>query len=98
MKKVLGRMRRRVFVGLLLTAVTLPVTMTMAQTPNTRPFLASVFGDDMVLQRNVPVPVWGWTKPGEKVTVVVAGKGGVEDTREKWITAIFVRSERIPPG
>jgi len=31
--------------------------------------LASVFGDSMVLQRELPVPVWGWADPGEKVTV-----------------------------
>ncbi|QDU96032.1 sialate O-acetylesterase [Lignipirellula cremea] len=31
--------------------------------------LASVFGDSMVLQRELPVPVWGWAEPGEKVTV-----------------------------
>ncbi len=30
---------------------------------------ASPFGDHMVLQRNVKVPVWGMAEPGEKVTV-----------------------------
>lgn len=46
--------------------------------------LASVFGDHMVLQRDVPVPVWGWADPGSKVTVefaallatATAGPGG----------------------
>jgi sialate O-acetylesterase len=27
------------------------------------------FGDNMVLQRDRPIPIWGWAKPGEKVTV-----------------------------
>ena len=27
--------------------------------------LASIFGDSMVLQREMPVPVWGWAEPGE---------------------------------
>lgn len=31
--------------------------------------LASPFSDSMVLQRDLPVPVWGWADPGEKVTV-----------------------------
>ncbi|MEO8497835.1 MAG: sialate O-acetylesterase [Planctomycetota bacterium] len=31
--------------------------------------LASVFSDHMVLQRNLPVPVWGTAKPGDTVTV-----------------------------
>ena len=33
----------------------------------------NVFGDHMVLQRELPVPVWGWADPGEKVTVTFAG-------------------------
>jgi len=33
--------------------------------------LASVFGDHMVLQRELSAPVWGWAEPGEKVTVTL---------------------------
>jgi sialate O-acetylesterase len=32
------------------------------------------FGDNMVLQREKPAPVWGWADPGETVTVKVAGR------------------------
>jgi len=32
--------------------------------------LPSVFSDNMVLQREIPVNIWGWAKPGEKVSVV----------------------------
>lgn len=31
--------------------------------------LAAIFGDNMVLQQNLPVPVWGWAAPGADVTV-----------------------------
>lgn len=31
--------------------------------------LPSIIGQDMVLQRNTPCPIWGWADPGEKVTV-----------------------------
>lgn len=31
--------------------------------------LPEIFGDNMVLQRNKPIPVWGWADPGEKLTV-----------------------------
>ncbi len=31
--------------------------------------LPEIFGDNMVLQRNKPIPVWGWANPGEKLTV-----------------------------
>ena len=35
--------------------------------------LSKVFSDNMVLQRDVPVPVWGWAKAGEAVTIELAG-------------------------
>ncbi|MBN2712133.1 MAG: sialate O-acetylesterase, partial [Planctomycetes bacterium] len=35
--------------------------------------LASPFTDHMVLQRGLPVPVWGWAKAGTKVTAELAG-------------------------
>jgi len=33
-----------------------------------------VFGDHMVLQRDMKVPVWGWADPGEEVTVTFGDK------------------------
>jgi sialate O-acetylesterase len=36
--------------------------------------LAGVFGDNMVLQRDQPVPVWGTADKGEEVTVKIAGQ------------------------
>ncbi len=36
--------------------------------------LASPFTDHMVLQRELPVPVWGTAAPGEKITVQFAGQ------------------------
>ncbi|MEI6168590.1 MAG: sialate O-acetylesterase [bacterium] len=35
--------------------------------------LAGIFGDHMVLQRGIPLPVWGWGEPGEAVIVLLAG-------------------------
>lgn len=32
-------------------------------------FVASIFSDNMVLQRNAKIPVWGFAKAGEKITV-----------------------------
>src|SRR5260221_1709397 len=31
--------------------------------------LPSVLGSHMVLQRDKPIPIWGWAEPDEKVTV-----------------------------
>ena len=36
--------------------------------------LPAVFGNDMVLQRDVAIPVWGWDAPGQEVTVTLAGQ------------------------
>jgi sialate O-acetylesterase len=36
--------------------------------------LAALFSEHMVLQRDRPVPVWGWADPGEKITVEFAGQ------------------------
>ncbi|MBB6430645.1 sialate O-acetylesterase [Algisphaera agarilytica] len=47
--------------------------------------LPAIFSDHMVLQRNMPVPVWGTSEPGQSITVTfgeveaatVAGENGV---------------------
>ena len=31
--------------------------------------LSKIFGNNMVLQRNKSIPVWGWADPGEKITI-----------------------------
>lgn len=47
---------------------------------------ASVFTDNMVLQREIKVPVWGTAVPGEKVTVQFAGQTveAVADASGNW--------------
>lgn len=50
------------------------------------PTLAPVFQDAMVLQRGVPVPVWGTADAGTPVTVTMADqrKGTKADDKGKW--------------
>ena len=36
--------------------------------------LPNCFGDNMVLQRDQPVPVWGWAEPGDEVHIAFAGQ------------------------
>jgi len=36
--------------------------------------LPSILGEDMVLQRDQPLPIWGWSAPGDTVTVRFAGQ------------------------
>ncbi|MBS1602655.1 MAG: sialate O-acetylesterase [Bacteroidetes bacterium] len=42
--------------------------------------------DGMVLQREIPIRVWGWASPGEKVTVKFGGEtvSGETNDRGKW--------------
>ena len=48
--------------------------------------LPSVIGSHMVLQRDMPLPVWGWADPEEKVTVTLDGKSAAAtaDAKGKW--------------
>lgn len=39
------------------------------------PFLSPVFGDHMVLQRDKPNTIWGWTRPGAEVRLELEGAG-----------------------
>jgi sialate O-acetylesterase len=64
-------MRKFLLASLLLVLNSLP---TQAAPPaETRPFLSGIFTDNMVLQRGMADPVWGWTTPGATVTVSVVG-------------------------
>ncbi|MDH3528104.1 MAG: sialate O-acetylesterase, partial [Acidobacteriota bacterium] len=45
-----------------------------AQTAHANLSLARLFSDHAVLQRGKQLPVWGWTDPGESVTVSIAGQ------------------------
>lgn len=48
--------------------------------------LSAIFSDHMVLQRDKPVPVWGWADAGESVTIEFAGqkKTASADAAGKW--------------
>ena len=54
--------------------------------------LADPFAEGMVLQRGMPVPVWGTAEPGEKVTVTFAGERveAVTGSDGRWLC-------RLPP-
>jgi sialate O-acetylesterase len=36
--------------------------------------LPALVADHMVLQRNIPIPVWGWADPGEQITITFNDK------------------------
>lgn len=48
--------------------------------------LPAVIGNDMVLQRGQPVPIWGWGDKGEEITVSIAGQQHIvkADDNGRW--------------
>lgn len=48
--------------------------------------MPGIFDDNMVLQRNMPVPVWGKARPGEKIVVTIgdASQSGYADKLGNW--------------
>ena len=52
--------------------------------------LPSLVSNGMVLQRDIPVKIWGWANPGEKVTVSFKGKKirTSADAMGNWTTAL----------
>jgi sialate O-acetylesterase len=71
-------MKKRVF-----TVVLCGVCLSMASADVQLP---SIFGEHMVLQQGVPLPVWGKAEPGEQVKVSFAGKevSGTADAKGDW--------------
>jgi sialate O-acetylesterase len=57
-----------------------------AATAFAEPKAAAVFGDRMVLQQGIAIPVWGTADPGEKVTVSFRGEdvSATADDKGKW--------------
>jgi sialate O-acetylesterase len=70
---------------LLLTAGRTP-----ARAQAAKPFISPMFTDNMVLQRGMPTPVWGWAAPGQKVTVSMEGRSATAtaDGTGKWMARI----------
>ena len=64
-------MRCREYLRVLLCCVLVAGSAALAEAAVKLP---AVIGDNMVLQRGQPAPIWGWADKGEEVTVAVAGQ------------------------
>jgi sialate O-acetylesterase len=76
--------------GILFALTLLVSTGAQAAEPTTQPFLHPLFTDNMVLQRGVKDSIWGWTTPGQRVTVTMLGKhaGAVAAADGRWLVKI----------
>ena len=52
--------------------------------------LSNIFGNNMILQRDKPVSIWGWAKPDSKITVTFANqkKDTVTDKGGNWLVSL----------
>lgn len=57
--------------------------------------LPKIFGDNMVLQRNKPISIWGWAAPNEKISVQFnrQTKATVANKAGKW--QLFLAAENV---
>jgi sialate O-acetylesterase len=82
-----------------LTTVFLALMLFFAATAHaTELRLHALFSNGAVLQRDIPLPVWGWTEPGQGVEVEFAGQThtATADANGKWkvtLTALATSAE-----
>src|SRR5258708_4151653 len=86
---MLSLFRRLTFV-VFTTAVFCSALFSQVSSTDAKPFLHPLFTDNMVLQRDIRFPVWGWTDPGKKVTVELQGKKATAtaDAEGRWQTQL----------
>ncbi len=60
--------------------------------PKPLPLVHYLFSDDMVLQRDISAPIWGWSTPGDKITISFddqpTGQAAVAGPDGRWMTKI----------
>jgi sialate O-acetylesterase len=72
--------------GVWLFVLVAGTTSAAGQDAGSRPFVSPIFGDNMVLQREKPNTIWGWSEPGDLVRVEVGGNSatGTAGADGKW--------------
>ena len=72
------------------------ITMCCAAAASAQVKPSALFGDHMVLQSDMPVPIWGTAEPAEKITIKFNGqtKSATADASGKWM----VRLTKLKPG
>jgi len=61
--------------------------------------LGAPFADNAILQREMPVPVWGWSEPGTKITVAFAGQKKIATAGKdgKWMVRLDALEANATP-
>jgi sialate O-acetylesterase len=77
---------------------TLPLAFLFFYAASANVSLPKIFSNNMVLQRNQPIPVWGWAAPKEKITVLLdkQSKTTLADKDGKWMLKLDQEKEGGP--
>ncbi|RYD96965.1 MAG: sialate O-acetylesterase [Sphingobacteriales bacterium] len=65
------------FRSITVVAISTALLITAVQQLSAQTRLPAIIGSNMVLQRNAPIPIWGWAAPGQRVRVEFAGQSVV---------------------
>ncbi|HEY3325244.1 MAG TPA: sialate O-acetylesterase [Planctomycetota bacterium] len=76
------------------------LTVLLAASTQAAVRMPHIFSDNMVLQRDKPVPVWGWANKGETVKVKfgAAEKSATADDAGKWMLKLDAMPANKTPG
>lgn len=102
MRSLVRKPASRWAVALTLTACCLSATAadeTPVEKPKPAIELGAPFADNAILQRQMPVPVWGWSTPGTEVTVEFAGqkKSATAGEDGKWMLKLDALKANATP-
>lgn len=73
-KKTLNHTYKTILMKHLRAVFCIVILLSLTVSAKAEVTLPAVFGDNMVLQRDMPLKIWGWAKPGESVTVSLNGQ------------------------
>jgi len=83
-------MQRKSFICFLLVIFSCSLAQLAATAQDVPVRLAGVFGPNMVLQRDQAIPVWGWSAPGDEISVTLGGVSAkaTADGAGKWMVKL----------
>jgi len=81
-------------------AAVLMIPLTTLCLAQDNPVVNRLFSDHTVLQRDMPVPVWGTAKPGTKVTVTFGQQEKTAETGKdgKWLVRLDALKASAEPA
>jgi len=86
--------------GLFLAALLLAAPLSFAEAQEPFIELGTPFSDNAILQCAMPVPVWGLSQPGDKITVAFAGQKKTAEVGKdgKWMVKLDPLTASAEPG